>query len=488
MSESKVKEINIKEDKIEIRVWCPDEEIKGILKEIEKALKGSQKIGEEVELRAIKTLSDLHFIAAAPKAIIEREQPWQTPRPLPAVLLLQGDEWDDGVNDVLQSPHCDVRGIFRMSKLREGARDPEDFAALLVAVKDIIRQVLRSKEGHEEDDTFSKRVDWKARTKTSSGFISLFSDPAMRRMAREYKDALLDLEGNASSLALKDFRESGMKALEDLCQKEGNNGELLKECKKTLDKSFKGLKGKGFRMPSLLLLGETGCGKTLLAQSAAKVLTEKKFYKVNISACTASAIDGLLFGWQEGAFTSSVADSPGVFIAHCGKTVFLDEIGDMDAESQTRLLTYMDDGRVSPLGMGESIFAPCVLVAATNRNVDDPASGFRQDLVHRFDHVIRIPPLRERKQDLRLLISLTLQDDEVNPPDALKGDEARRVTHISLDAIEYLEAYDFPGNFRELRSILRRAVNNAFTEGASRLCLRHVIPRGGRMGARLPTA
>lgn len=463
---------------VKIKIWRSDEEIEGVLNEIHKALVGSQKFDGEATFVFTKNPSESDFAASTPEALNGRA--WQEPRPLPVVLLLKEDVWDDDVNDVLQSPHFDVRGIFRLSKVRGKTRDPEDFAALLSAVKDLSRQVLRAKDGHEEDETFSKSVEWKARTKTPSGFISLFSDPAMRRMAREYKDALLDLKGNATSLALKDFRKGDMKALEYLCQKGGNEGKLLKESKAVLDKSFKALYSKSFRVPSLLLLGETGCGKTLLAQSAAKALTDNMFHKVNISACTSSAIDGLLFGWVEGAFTSSVADSPGVFIEHCGKTVFLDEIGDMDAESQTRLLTYMDDGRVTPMGIGESLLAPCVLVAATNRNVDDPASGFRQDLVHRFDHVIRIPPLRQRKQDLRLLISLTLQDDGVNPPRQGSDPKAppdRRVARVSLDAIEYLEGYDFPGNFRELRTILRRAVNNAFAEGTSCLCLRHVIPK-----------
>lgn len=162
-----------------------------------------------------------------------------------------------------------------------------------------------------------------------------------------------------------------------------------------------------------------------------------------------------------------------MFIGHCGETVFLDEIGDMDPVCQTRLLTYMDEGKIQPRGMTNQVPAPCFLIAATNKNIDAATSGFRRDIVHRFDHIIKIPPMRERKQDLRLLISLTLQREHINPAD-IKG-EKRRVEYISLDAIRYLEGYDFPGNFRELEFILRGAVNSAFAEGSSCLCLRHCL-------------
>lgn len=165
---------------------------------------------------------------------------------------------------------------------------------------------------------------------------------------------------------------------------------------------------------------------------------------------------------------------PGAFIYHCGGTVFLDEIGDMSLESQTRLLTYMDDGKVTPLGMNDPILAPCILIAATNKDItNSKSSDFRQDIVHRFDHVIKIPSLKERKQYLRLLISLTLQDDKINPFIDIAINK-RRVERISLDAIKYLEAYDFPGNYRELEFIPRQAVNNAFADGSSCICFRHI--------------
>ena len=144
----------------------------------------------------------------------------------------------------------------------------------------------------------------------------------------------------------------------------------------------------------------------------------------------------------------------------------------MNPESQTRLLTYMDNAQVLPRGMADSVCAPCILIAATNKDVRNDAS-FRKDILNRFDHVIEIPSLRERKQDLRLLISMILQDSKINP---FAGGR-RKAERISLDAIKYLEGRIYPGNFRELKFCISQAVGNAFSEGCDCLCLRHFYAR-----------
>ena len=193
-----------------------------------------------------------------------------------------------------------------------------------------------------------------------------------------------------------------------------------------------------------------------------------KFARFNISAYTKDLIDVELFGAKKGAYTGCEEDRKGIFAANIDNVVFLDEIGDMDPECQTRLLIYMDSGNVTPRGTGVQESAPCILAAATNKPIDDESkSGYRSDIYHRFDHVIKIPSLRERKGDMRLLISLTLQDSEINPD--------RRVAFISLDAIEFIERMDFPGNFRELRFKLKQAVSNARNSGSKCLCLRHLV-------------
>ena len=115
-----------------------------------------------------------------------------------------------------------------------------------------------------------------------------------------------------------------------------------------------------------MILGETGCGKSLLSGGAASVIMPgKKLARVNISSYDTNSIDVMLFGAKEGSFTSSKEDIPGLFIEHCGEVVFLDEIGDMEAESQTRLLTYMDNAQVLPRGIADSVCAPCIKLKKT---------------------------------------------------------------------------------------------------------------------------
>ena len=375
-------------------------------------------------------------------------------RPLPAVLILPSDSWSSDISAVLKNPAFNVMGIFRLQKLAGEGRDSEDFGELAGVFKNMLRQILRRKAGlHEED--LAKPADWKARLEPgcSTEFVSLFSTPSMQVMARQYKDALLDMDAPT----LKKVRSRKLKS--------STLSERLSELAQ-----FKF--GNHARVPSMLLLGETGCGKTLLASAAASVIMPgRTFTKINIASYTKDSIDSVLFGAVKGSYTGSISDRLGIFIEHCGEVVFLDEIGDMDAEIQTRLLTYMDNGNILPRGMDGAVCVPCILIAATNRDVrHDPS--FRKDIVNRFEHVIEIPALRERRRDIRLLISMVLQDARINP---VLPDGKRRVGRISLDAIEYLEAKDFPGNFRELRFCLSQAVNRAYSEGSTCICVRHLV-------------
>ena len=406
----------------------------------------------------IKTCSDIHeadFIIGDPShpnfqvSYSSGEQ--SILRPIPAIILLPDDIWGKDVNFILKNPLYDIRGIFRASKLK----DADELGRFSEVIKTLVRQILR-KHGLSEEN-FSKPVDWKV--KISEGcemeFTSLFSTPAMQRMAAKYKDALLALD------------DEMLRGLRNTLGNPGNISERYREIRNLLG-------GKdSFHVPSLLLLGETGCGKSLLSGVAASIIMpDRKLARVNISSYDTNSIDVMLFGAKEGSFTSSKEDIPGLFIEHCGEVVFLDEIGDMNLESQTRLLTYMDNAQVLPRGMVDSVCAPCIIIAATNKDVRNDKS-FRKDILNRFDHVIEIPSLRERKQDLRLLISMILQDSKINPV----ADGRRKAERISIDAINYLEERDYPGNFRELKFCIRQAVNNAFSEGCSCLCLRHFYSR-----------
>ena len=377
-------------------------------------------------------------------------------RPIPAVIILPDDTWGNAVNSVLKNPVYDIRGIFRASKLylEPESRDADEFGRFCEVMKTLTRQILRRNGLNEED--FSKPADWKVKIsdKCEMEFMSLFSTPAMQRMSAKYKDALLALDNPF------------LRGLRNNAGTSDNLADRYREIQKFFDDN--GHKY-SFHVPSLLLLGETGCGKSLLAGIASSVIMpDANLTRVNISSYDTNSIDVMLFGAEKGSFTSSEKDIPGLFIGHCGEVVFLDEIGDMNAESQTRLLTYMDNAQVLPRGRADSVCAPCIMIAATNKDVRND-NYFRKDVLNRFDHIIEIPSLRERKQDLRLLVSMILQDSKINPVVGAR----RKAERISLDALNYLEERDYPGNFRELKFCISQAVNNAFSEGCGCLCLRH---------------
>ena len=378
-------------------------------------------------------------------------------RPIPAIILLSDDSWDNNVNSILKNPLYDVRGIFRASRLYSENRNADEFGTFWEVIKKLLRQFLRRKGLKEED--FSKNISWKVKISDNCEveFMSLFSTPAMQRMSAKYKDAILGINEPFLQKMRGSFRPTDK--LEERCS----------DIKNFLDKNLPS-NNNSFNVPSLLLLGETGCGKTLLANIASSfIMPDMPLTKINISSYNSDSVDVMLFGAEKGSFTDSDKDRLGLFIGHCGEVVFLDEIGDMDSDIQTRLLTYMDNSQVLPRGMNKTVCSPCILIAATNKNVRDSAL-FRSDVLNRFNYVIEIPSLQDRKQDIRLLISMLLQNEKINP---IVKNNARKVQRITIDAINFLEEREYKGNFRELKFCLQQAVNNAFFEGCECVCLRH---------------
>ena len=206
---------------------------------------------------------------------------------------------------------------------------------------------------------------------------------------------------------------------------------------------------------SVLLLGETGTGKELMAQAIHERSPRKAraFIKVNCAALPASLIETELLGHEKGAFTGAIAAHPGRFELADGGTLFLDEIGDLAVELQSKLLRVLQDGEVQRLGATRPRKVDVRLVAATNQDLERAmAEGrFRRDLYYRLAvFPIQIPPLRERREDIPLITWAFVERRQKTL--------GRRIEQIPREVMDALVAYDWPGNVRELENVLERAL------------------------------
>ena len=206
---------------------------------------------------------------------------------------------------------------------------------------------------------------------------------------------------------------------------------------------------------TVLITGESGTGKEVVAREihAASKAAAEPFVAVNIGAMHAELLESELFGHEKGAFTGADARKPGLFELAGKGTLFLDEIGDMPLPLQVKLLRVLQERRTRRLGGTRDIPIEARILSATNRDIDGLAAQgkFREDLYYRLDVVrIRIPPLRERREDIPLLADNIL---------AKLADRMGKPPKRASDAVmSLLAGYDFPGNVRELENILERAM------------------------------
>lgn len=200
----------------------------------------------------------------------------------------------------------------------------------------------------------------------------------------------------------------------------------------------------------VLIVGETGTGKELIARAihANSRRAKRPFVPINCAALPRDLIESELFGHRRGAFSGAASDHPGLFVSAHGGSVFLDEIGELTLEAQAKMLRVLQDGEVRAVGGLESRRVDVRVVAATNRSLAALREGrMRPDLFYRLSVlVIQIPPLRDRRDDLPLLIGHFLT--------GMRERGVHRVDGIDAGAIELLADYPFPGNVRELENML----------------------------------
>ncbi|MGB9691090.1 MAG: sigma 54-interacting transcriptional regulator [Candidatus Sumerlaeaceae bacterium] len=205
----------------------------------------------------------------------------------------------------------------------------------------------------------------------------------------------------------------------------------------------------------VLITGETGTGKELIARSLHNYSPRrtKPFVAVNCAALPETLLESELFGHEKGAFTGAVERRIGKFELADGGTLFLDEIGDMSASAQAKLLRVLQDGEIQRLGSNKVIKVNVRVVAATNKKLEDEVEkgNFRQDLYYRIRVLeLVLPPLRERPSDIPVLAQYFLEQLRHRFPTSVKS--------IHPETIKCLLAYNYPGNVRELRNIIERAL------------------------------
>lgn len=205
---------------------------------------------------------------------------------------------------------------------------------------------------------------------------------------------------------------------------------------------------------TVLITGETGTGKELMARTIHELSPRRKgpFIAINCGALPDTLLESELFGYRAGAFTGASRDKPGRFKLAKGGTIFLDEIGEISPALQVRLLRVLQEKTFEPLGGTASMKADVRVIAATNRELARMVKNgeFRDDLYYRINIVrIELPPLRNRKEDIPLLVSQFV--------DKFNMIQTASVTGISVEALSLMMAHDWPGNVRELENVIERA-------------------------------
>ncbi len=206
---------------------------------------------------------------------------------------------------------------------------------------------------------------------------------------------------------------------------------------------------------TVLILGETGTGKELIARAIHERSnrSSRPFIRVNCAAIPPSLIASELFGHERGAFTGALQRRLGRFEAAHGGTIFLDEIGELPMETQIALLRVLQEREFERVGSSQPISVDVRIIAATNRDLKAAvaAGTFRQDMFYRLNvFPIQVPPLRERIDDIPLLVEHFVE--------RYAQKAGKKFSDIKMDTIEMLQAYDWPGNIRELQNVIERAV------------------------------
>jgi transcriptional regulator with GAF, ATPase, and Fis domain len=224
---------------------------------------------------------------------------------------------------------------------------------------------------------------------------------------------------------------------------------------------------------SVLILGETGTGKELIAQAIHRLSPRKGqvMVKVNCAALPSALVESEVFGREKGAFTGALTRQVGRFEVADGSTIFLDEVGELPLEVQAKLLRVLQEGRFERLGSPRTIRVNVRVIAATNRDLAEAVrqGRFREDLYYRLNvFPIRVPPLRERAEDIPLLVWSFVEE--------FAARMGRKITKVPRKTMEAFQRHPWPGNVRELRNVIEHGAIVSVGDTLNVPTLEHAAP------------
>lgn len=277
-----------------------------------------------------------------------------------------------------------------------------------------------------------------------SGAFDFFLKPINK------KEVLMTIEKAFEYFSLSEENE----VLREHVSKEWSQGEIIGKSQAIL-KVLDVIKRISTTEASVLISGESGTGKELIARAIHYQSNRSgaPFMAVNCAAIPENLLESELFGHGKGAFTGAQQRKKGLFLEAQGGTLFLDEIGDLPLHLQSKLLRVLQEKQIRPVGESKSIDLDVRIVSATHKNLKEAIlkNEFREDLYYRLCVLpIDLPPLRERKEDIPLLIEKFLKSFSIL--------HKRKVTGLSSESLKKVISYSWPGNIRELKNVLERAV------------------------------
>ncbi|MDD2540265.1 MAG: sigma-54 dependent transcriptional regulator [Desulfuromonadaceae bacterium] len=340
----------------------------------------------------------------------------------------------------------------KIRALQSGARDFVSKPFDLVEVKMRIHNNLEVRLLYKKLNSYSKVLEKTVQERTED---LLKTNMQLTQEIEERTKAEKSLQETYAEIkVLKDRLQAENVYLQHEVARQFNFGEIIGQSA-ALSQVFFQVEQVAPMNATVLLLGETGTGKGVVARAIHSSSTRKgrAFITVDCTTLPATLAESELFGRERGAFTGSDSRQIGRFELADGGTIFLDEIGEMPLELQSKLLRVIQDGEFERLGSPRTIKIDVRIIAATNRNLQEEVKNgmFREDLFYRLNvFPIMMPPLRQRKEDVPLLVNHFVAKFNTKI--------GKKIETVSKDTLTALQEYHWPGNVRELESVIERAV------------------------------